>query len=116
MQHQEKSWWCCTHTGEWRSSRGRGVGRGGAERVRPYLVKTVADAAELRRELAGRTDDGLEKALGDLQKVPLVLLQVLALFQPGKGRHRRFGESALWWGGFTGGLYRRLTWWDPPRS
>lgn len=51
--------------------------------MRSYLVKTVADAAELRRELARRTDDGLEEALCDLQEVPLVLLQVLTLFQPG---------------------------------
>lgn len=51
--------------------------------MKSYLVKTVADAAELWRELARRTDDGLEEALGDLQEVPLVLLQVLALFQPG---------------------------------
>lgn len=51
--------------------------------MKSYLVKAVADAAELRRELARRADDGLEEALGDLQEVPLVLLQVLALFQPG---------------------------------
>lgn len=70
-----------------------GRGEGGAERVRPYLVKTVADAAQLWRELAGRTDDGLEKALRDLQKVPLVLLQVLTLLQPAN-RHGRFRESS----------------------
>lgn len=51
--------------------------------MRSYLVKAVADAAELWREFAGRTDDGLEKALCDLQEVPLVFLQVLTLFQPG---------------------------------
>lgn len=51
--------------------------------MRSYLVKTVADAAELWRELARRTDDGLEEAFRDLQEVPLVLLQVLTLFQPG---------------------------------
>lgn len=70
----------------------RGGGRTGRDGGgdRPYLVKTVADAAELWRELAGRTDDGLEKALRDLQKVPLVLLQVLTLFQPGNtGEVRR---------------------------
>lgn len=61
----------------------RGGGRRGGGRDRPYLVETVADAAELWRELAGRADDGLEKALRDLQEVPLVLLQVLTLFQPG---------------------------------
>lgn len=46
-----------------------------------YLVETVADTAQLWRELAGGTNNGLEEPLGDLQKVPLVLLQVLALFQ-----------------------------------
>lgn len=56
-----------------------------------YLVETVADAAKLRRELAGRSNDGLEETLSDLQQVPLVLLQVLALFQPGEseGLHLR---------------------------
>lgn len=49
---------------------------------RAYLVETVADTAQLWWELAGGTDNGLEEPLGDLQKVPLVLLQVLALFQP----------------------------------
>lgn len=49
-----------------------------------YLVETVADAAQLRRELAGGAHDGLEEALGDLPQVLLVLLQVLALFQPGE--------------------------------
>lgn len=47
-----------------------------------YLVETVADTAQLWWELAGGTNNGLEEPLGDLQKVPLVLLQVLALFQP----------------------------------
>lgn len=51
--------------------------------MRAYLVKTVADAAELWGELARGTDDGLEEAFCDLQEVPLVLLQVLTLFQPG---------------------------------
>lgn len=49
---------------------------------RSYLVKTVAHTAELWWELAGRSDDGLEEPLGDLQEFPLVLLQVLTLFQP----------------------------------
>lgn len=49
-----------------------------------YLVETVANAAQLRRELAGGANDGLEEALSDLPKVLLVLLQVLALFQPGE--------------------------------
>lgn len=42
----------------------------------------MADAAQLGWKFAGRTNDGLEEALGDLQEVPLVLLQVLTLFQP----------------------------------
>lgn len=49
-----------------------------------YLVETVADTAQLWWELAGGTNNGLEKPLGDLQKVPLVFLQVLTLFQPDK--------------------------------
>lgn len=47
-----------------------------------YLVETVADTAQLWWELAGGTNNGLEEPLSDLQKVPLVLFQVLALFQP----------------------------------
>lgn len=83
-------------------------------RGQTYLVKTVADAAELRRELAGRTDDGLEEALRDLQKVALVLLQVLTLFQPVNADTGSL-ESAPVRGTYRQ-PYRRLTWWDPPRS
>lgn len=63
---------------------GRGYGRVGLRMsgMWPYLVETVADAAQLGWKFAGRTNDGLEEALGDLQEVPLVLLQVLTLFQP----------------------------------
>lgn len=74
---------------------GWGAGQGQSESA-PYLVKTVADAAELWGELAGRTDDGLEKALRDLQKVPLVLLQVLTWFQPGSTEVRRLVRALVW--------------------
>lgn len=57
---------------------------GGGVVAAAYLVETVANAAQLRWELAGGANDGLEEALGDLPKVLLVLLQVLALFQPGE--------------------------------
>lgn len=46
-----------------------------------YLVETVADTAELWGKFAWWTNDGLKKALSDLQQVPLVLFEVLTLFQ-----------------------------------
>lgn len=58
----------------------------------PYLVETVADTAELWGELARRANDGLEEALGDLQQVPLVLLQVLALFKPDETNKQLLSE------------------------
>ena len=47
-----------------------------------YLEQAVTDTAQLRGELCGGVDDGQEEAVGDLQQVPLVLLQDLTLLQP----------------------------------
>lgn len=73
--------WGCVHTDE---SRETAWAAGGLVRNQRwvYLVKTVANAAKLWGKLAGWANDGLEEALSDLKQVPLVLLQVLALFQP----------------------------------
>lgn len=60
---------------------------------RLYLVQTVADAAQLWGELRGRTNDGLEEALGDLQEVPLVLLQILSLIQPKDTNTEEYSEN-----------------------
>lgn len=62
-----------------------------------HLVETVADAAQLRWELGGGADNCLEEALCDLPKVLLVLLQVLARFQPDE-TNKRHRVTRITWG------------------
>lgn len=50
-----------------------------------YLEQAVTHTAQLWGELCGGVDDGQKEAVGDLQQVPLVLLQDLTLLQPAAG-------------------------------